>query len=100
MQDPVNKGKWIEGFFKHFDSCYALGTFGCPHLPPHGATILPAVVILKMVINTLKQVNAHKVRVCCHGGHQQRGCDFDESFANTVLCRSLKIGVTLSLIHI
>ena len=77
MKDPVNKGKWIEAMFKHVDSCYAVGTFGPPRLPPKSVTVLPAVIVLKMIVNAVKQINSHKVRICVHGGHQEQGRDFD-----------------------
>jgi hypothetical protein len=96
MKDPISKGKWIEAMYKHLDSCYAIGTFGPPCIPPHSVTVLPAVIVLKMTINVVKQINAHKVRICPHGGHQEQGQDFKESFAHTVLGRSLKIGVAIA----
>ena len=96
MKDPVHRTKWIEAMFKHLDSCYSLGTFGPPRIPPSNVTVLPAVIVLKMVINAMKQINAHKVRVCVHGGHQIQGRDFDESFAHTVLGRSIKISVAIA----
>ena len=85
MKDPTHRGKWIEAMFKHLDSCYAIGTFGPPRIPPPEVTVLPAVIVLKMVINAVKQINAHKVRVCVHSGHQVQGHDFEELFAHTVL---------------
>jgi hypothetical protein len=96
MKDPVHKGNWVEAMYKHLDSCYAVGTFGRPKIPPSNVTVLPAVIVLKMVINAVKQINAHKVRICAHGGHQVQGRDFEESFAHTVLGRSIKIGVAVA----
>jgi hypothetical protein len=96
MKDPAHKSCWIEAMFKHLDSCYAIGTFGLPRIPPPKVTVLPAIIVLKMVINAVKQINAHKVRVCVHGGHQEQGCDFEESFAHTVLGRSIKISVAIA----
>jgi hypothetical protein len=63
LKDPTHRGKWVAAVYKHLDSCYALGTYGCPTLQPPGATVLPAVIILKLVLNQLKQAAAHKVRV-------------------------------------
>jgi hypothetical protein len=83
MKDPVHKGNWVKAVYKHLDSCYAVGTFGRPKIPPSNVTVLPAVIVLKMVINAVKQINAHKVRICAHGGHQVQGQDFEESFAHT-----------------
>jgi hypothetical protein len=93
MKDPVRKGSWIKAMFKHLDSCYAIGTFGPPRIPPSNVTVLPAVIVLKMIVNAVKQIDAHKVRICAHGGHQVQGRDFEESFALTVLGRSIKIAV-------
>jgi hypothetical protein len=91
LKEPVHRGKWIAAFFKHLDSCYALGTYGCPKLPPADATVLPAVVVLKLVLNQLKQAAARKIRVCVNGGLQIQGKDYDESYAHTILSQSLKI---------
>jgi hypothetical protein len=60
MKDPVHKGNWVEVMYKHLNSCYAVGTFGRPKIPPSTVTVLPAVIVLKMVINAVKQINAHK----------------------------------------
>jgi hypothetical protein len=92
MKDPVHKGNWIEAMYKHLDSCYAVGTFGAPKIPPANVTVLPAVIVLEMIINAVKQINSHKVRICPHGGHQEQGRDFKESFAHTVLGGSIRIG--------
>jgi hypothetical protein len=91
IREPVHRGKWIAAFYKHLDSCYALGTNGCPKIPPAEATVLPVVVVLKLVLNQLKQAAAHKIRVCVNGGLQIQGKDYDESYAHTILSHSLKI---------
>jgi hypothetical protein len=96
MKDPVRKGNWIKAMFKHLDSCYAVCTFRPPKVPPSNVTVLPAVIVLKMIVNAVKQINAHKVRICAHGGHQVQGRDFKESFAHTVLGQSIKISVAIS----
>jgi hypothetical protein len=96
MKDPAHKSCWIEAMFKHLNSCYAIGTFGPPRIPPSNITVLPAVIVLKMVINAVKQINAHKVQVCVHGGHQEQGQDFEESSAHTVLGWSIKITVAIA----
>jgi hypothetical protein len=95
LKEPVHRGKWIAAFYKHLDSCYALGTYGCPKVPPADATVLPAVVVLKLVLNQLKQAAAHKIRVCVNGGLQIQGKDYDESYAHTILSQSLKIIVAV-----
>jgi hypothetical protein len=96
MKDLAHKSHWIEAMFKHLDSCHAIGTFGPPQLPPANVTVLPAVIVLKMVIYAVKQINAHKVQVCLHGGHQEQGRDFEELFADTVLGQSIKICVAIA----
>jgi hypothetical protein len=73
-----------------------LGTFGPPRILPSNVTMLPAVIVLKMIANAVKQINAHKVRICAHGGHQVEGQDFEESFAHTVLGQSIKNSVAVS----
>ena len=92
MKEPINKEKWIEAMFNHLDSCYAACTFGPPRIPPSKVPVLPAVIVLKMIVNAVKQVNSHKLRICVHGGHQEQGQDFEESFAHTVLSQLIKIG--------
>jgi hypothetical protein len=59
----------------------ALGFYGCPKIPPADATVLPAVVVLKLVLNQLKQAAAH----CVNGGLQVKGKDFNESYVHTIL---------------
>jgi hypothetical protein len=54
MQDPVHQAHGRESLFNHLSSCYSMGTYGCPTIPPPGATILPAVIVLKLVLNQLK----------------------------------------------
>jgi hypothetical protein len=72
IKEPVHCGKWIAAFFfKHLDSCYAL---------TDASTVLPAVVVLKLVLNQLKQAAAQKNCVCVNGGLLQvQGKDYDES---------------------
>jgi hypothetical protein len=63
MKDPVRKGNWIKAMYKHLDSCYSVGTFGPPRIPPSDVTVKPAVIVLKMIVNAVKQINAHKVQI-------------------------------------
>jgi hypothetical protein len=63
----------------------ALRFYGCPKIPPADATVLPAVVVLKLVLNQLKQAAAHKIRICVNGGLQVKGKDFNESYVHTIL---------------
>jgi hypothetical protein len=71
--------------YKHLDSCYAFGTYGCPSLPPRDAVVLPSVIVLNLVINALKQIDNYNVRICIHGGHQEQGREHEESYAHTIL---------------
>jgi hypothetical protein len=96
LKEPVHRGKWIAAFYQHLDSCYALGTYGPPKLPPADATVLPAVVVLKIVLNQLKQAAARKIRICVNGGLQIQGQDYDESYAHTILSQSLKIIIAVA----
>jgi hypothetical protein len=41
------------------------------HFNTNVPTVIPAVIVLKMIINAMKQIIAHKVRICTHGGHQE-----------------------------
>jgi hypothetical protein len=95
LKEPVHHGEWIAAFYKHLDSCYVLGTYGCLNIPPADATVLPAVVVLKLVLYQLKQAAAHKICVCVNGGLQIQGKDYDESYAHTILSQLLKIIVTV-----
>jgi hypothetical protein len=52
MLDPFHRAQWRESLFGYLSSCYSMGTtYGCPTIPPSGATILPAVIVLKQVLN-------------------------------------------------
>jgi hypothetical protein len=95
LKEPVHRGKWIAAFYIHLDSSFALGTYGCPKIPPADATVLPAVVVLQLVLNQLKQVVAHKIRVCVNGGLQIQCKDYNKSYAHTILSQSLKIIVAV-----
>jgi hypothetical protein len=96
LKEQVHQGKWIAAFYKHLDSCYALGTYGCPQIPPGEATVLPAVVVLKLLLDQLKQAAAHNIRVCVPGGLQVKGKDYEESYAHTILSHSLKIIIAVA----
>jgi hypothetical protein len=43
-----------EAMYKHLDSCYSVGTFGAPKIPPANVTVLPVIIVLKMIRNALK----------------------------------------------
>jgi hypothetical protein len=34
MLDPVHRAQWRESLFGHLSSCYSMGTYGCPTIPP------------------------------------------------------------------
>jgi hypothetical protein len=58
--------------------------------------VLPAVVVLKLVLNQLKQAAARKIRICVNGGLQIQGKDYDESYTHTILSQLLKIIVAIA----
>jgi hypothetical protein len=95
LRDPVTRGKWVACFYKHLNNCFAISTFGRPQIPPSDATVLPAVVALKLVLNQLKQAANHKVCICVHGGFQIQGHDYRSSYAHSVLASTLKIMVAV-----
>jgi hypothetical protein len=96
MQDPVHRAQWKESLFNHLSSCYSMGTNRCPTIPPPGATILPAVIVLKLVLNQLKQAAARKTRVCVNGSVQIQGQDYEESYTPTLLAPSTKILIAIA----
>ena len=77
--------------FCHLHKFHSIETFGAPGLPPHDATLLPAVLVLKHVVNSAKQINDRKVRLCVNGSYQVKGVDYTESFAPTILAMSIKV---------
>ncbi len=91
-------GEWLAALFAHLDNCHSIGTYGPPCLPPSDVTILPAVIVLKHVINSNKQINERKVScLCVNGSFQQKGIDCTESFAPTILAISIKVFIAISL---
>jgi hypothetical protein len=101
LKEPIHNRKWIAAFYKHLGSCYVLGTYGCPKVPPAQANVLLAVVGLKLVLNQLKQAAADNICVCINGGLQVQEKDYDESYAHTILSHLLKIisAITCHLFH-
>jgi hypothetical protein len=91
MQDPIQRTQWRESLFGHLASCYSMGTYGCPTIPPPGATILPAVIVLILVLTQLKQADVRKTQVCVNGSVQIQGRDYEESYTPTLLAPSTKI---------
>jgi hypothetical protein len=97
MQDPVHRAQWRESLFNHLSSCYSMGTYGCPTIPPPGATILPAVIVLKLVLNQLKQAAARKTsRICVNGSVQIQGRDYEESYTPILLAPLTKILIAIA----
>jgi hypothetical protein len=96
MQDPIHRAQWRESLFGHLASCYSMGTYGCPTIPPPGATILPAVIVLKLVLTQLKQAAVRKTRVCVNGSVQIQGRDYEESYTPTLLAPSTKILIAVT----
>ncbi len=64
------RGEWLEALFKHLDNCHQIGSYGAPTLPLGDVTVLPAVLVLKHVVNSNKQVDEQKVRLCVNGSYQ------------------------------
>jgi hypothetical protein len=73
-----------------------MGTYGCPTIPPPGATILPAVVVLKLVLTQLEQAAVRKTRICVNGSVQIQGHDYEESYTPTLLAPSTKILIAVA----
>jgi hypothetical protein len=96
MQDPVHRAQWRESLFTHLASCYSMGTYGCPTIPPPGAMILPAVIVFKLVLTQLKQATARKTRICVNGSVQIQGRDYKESYTPTLLAPSTKILIAVA----
>ena len=66
------KGEWTATLFSHLDSWHSID-----HLDPHlsllcNSTILLAVLVLKHVFNTAKQINDRKVCLCVNGSFQNQ----------------------------
>jgi hypothetical protein len=96
MKGPY-RGEWLAALFSHLDNCHSIGTFGPPTLPPQNVTVLPAVLVLKHVLNTNKQIDERKVRLCVNGSFQRKGIDYQESFAPTILAISIKVFIAIAL---
>jgi hypothetical protein len=73
-----------------------MGTYGCPTIPPPGATILPAVIVLKLVLNQLKQAAMRKTRICVNGSVQIQGRDYEKPYTPTLLAPSTKILIAVA----
>jgi hypothetical protein len=58
--------------------------------------VLPAVVVLKLVLNQLKQAAARKNCICVNGGLQIQGKDYDGSYTHTILSQYLKIIIAIA----
>jgi hypothetical protein len=96
MLDPVHRAQWRESLFGQISSCYSMGTYGCPTIPPPGATILTAVIVLKLVLNQLKQAAMRKTRICVNGLVQIQGRDYEESYTPTLLAPLTKILIAVA----
>ena len=93
----AHRGEWLAALFSHLDNCHSIGTYGPRTIPPDNVTTLPAVLVLKHVINTNKQIDERKVRLCVNGSFQQKGIDYQESFAPTILAISIKVFIAVAL---
>ena len=86
-----DKQKWIKALFDHLEKCYINGTYGIPTIPPPGASVIPPVIVLKHLLNVVKQIDERKIRVCCNDSKQVQGVDFEESFASALLALTMAL---------
>ena len=89
-------GLWKEALYSHLVKCYNMGTYGIPQVPPPGARVIPPVRTLKLLRNTVKQIDERKVRVCVNGSQQTQGIDFQESFAAALLGMTFNLFIALA----
>ena len=85
-----------EALYSHLVKCYNMGTYGIPQVAPPGARVIPPVRALKLLRNTLKQIDERKVRVCVNGSQQTQGIDFQESFAAALLGMTFNLFIALA----
>jgi hypothetical protein len=57
---------------------------------------LPAVIVLKLVLNQLKQAAMQKTRICVNGSVQIQGRDYEESYTPSLLAPSTKILIAVA----
>ena len=87
---------WREALFTHRVKCYNMGTYGIPQVAPSGARVIPPVRALKLLRNTVKQIDERNVRVCVNGSQQTQGIDFQESFAAELLGMTFNFFIALA----
>ena len=78
---------WLEGLYKHLDSCNGYGTFDFPIVPPGNATVLDLVVSIKHKLDEMNPPLERKVRLCANGLQQVAGL----SYAPATLPSSLRM---------
>lgn len=89
-------GLWRQALYTHLVKCYNMGTYGIPQVAPPGARVIPPVRALKLLRNTVKQIDERKVRVCVNGSQQTQGVEFQESFAAALLGMTFNLFITLA----
>ncbi len=90
-------GKWLAALFQRLDNFHAIGTYGPRRLPPTNVTVLPAVLVLKHVINSNKKIYERNEQMCVNGSYQVKGVDFTESFAPTISAISIKVNIGVAI---
>ena len=58
--------------------------------------MIPPVRALKLLRNTVKQIDERKVRVCVNGSQQTQGIDFQESFAAALLGMTFNLFIAVA----
>ena len=86
-----DKLKWLKALYDHLEKCYHNGTYGIPRTPPPGVSVIPPVIVLKHLLNVVKQMDERKIRVCCNGSKQIQGIDYEESFASALLAITMSL---------
>jgi hypothetical protein len=92
------KREWLDGLFKHLDSCLEYGTYGLPQVPPSNVVVLPTVLALRNKLDAHNRLDERKVRMCADGSKQVQGLDYDESYAPAILGTTLRIQFALSVL--
>ena len=87
--------EWLQGLFKHLNSCLNYGTYGLPQRPPKGVTILDTVLALRNKLDEYNRLDERKVRMCANGSQQSQGIDYDEAYAPAILSITIRVEIAL-----